>query len=215
MFSVVLRKYSFIAKSNLKHNFLVHVTVALLILCLTPFIFGISNLDAAASAAPLEMFVALIGIVLLTPVFMPEQQKDIRELIETKYTSQTGIYFVRAFTAVVTMLVMILCFVVFMRFNGSTFPLIKYLIGTFSGAVFLGAMGMFFSGISDNIAVGYMIPLFYYVFNMSTGSKYVGNLYLFSMSSKGSFEEKYWLMGTAIFLVLIALLIKKRIRKVR
>lgn len=215
MFSVVLRKYSFIAKSNLKHNFLLHVIVALFLLCLTPFIFGISNLDAATSASPLEMFVALIGIVLLTPVFMPEQHKDISDLVETKYTSQTGIYFVRTFTAMVTLLVMILCFVVFMRFNESTFPLLKYVIGTFSGAVFLGALGMFFSGISDNIAVGYMIPLFYYAFNMSAGSKYVGNLYLFSMSSKDSFEEKYWLMGTAILLVIITLLIKKMTRKAR
>lgn len=215
MCSVVLRKYSFIVKSNLKHNFLLHVIVALFLLCLTPFIFGISNLDAAASAAPLEMFVALIGIVLLTPLFMPEQHKDIRDLVETKYTSQTGIYFVRTFMAVVTIVVMILCFAVFMRFNESTFPLLKYLIGTFSGALFLGALGMFFSGISDNIAVGYMIPLFYYVFNMSAGSKYVGNLYLFSMSSNDSFEEKYWLMGTAVLLVIITLLIKKMIRKAR
>lgn len=214
MFSVVLRKYSFIAKSNLKHNLLIHILTALLLLCLTPLLFGIGNLNAAASAIPLEMIVTLIGIVLLTPVFMPEQQKDIRELIETKCTSQSGIYLIRMITSVTTIFIMILCFALFMSLNGSNFPVLKYTIGTFFGAFFLGAVGVFFSGISDNIAVGYMVSLFYYVFNMAAGSKYLGKLFLFSMS-KGSFEEKYWLMGTAILLVVVTLLIQTVIRRVR
>jgi hypothetical protein len=141
MFLAALRKCSFIAKFNLRYHFLVHFAASLLLLCLAAVIFGISNLDAAASAIPLEMFVTFIGIVLLTPVFMPEEPQEIRELIESKHTAQTAIHSVRLVYSSVIMLVMSAGFACMMNFNGSSFPLLKYIAGTFSGAFSLGLLG--------------------------------------------------------------------------
>jgi hypothetical protein len=59
-----------------------------------------------------------------------------------------------------------------------------------------------------------MIPLTYYLFNLLTGNQYVSKLNLFSMS-RNSYEEKYWLLGTAMFLIIITLFIKAMLRKAR
>lgn len=64
-------KYLSIAAKYLKHNFLPHFALAIAILLLTPVLFGVNDLDAKAAAVPLEVLVALTGIVLLTPVFAP------------------------------------------------------------------------------------------------------------------------------------------------
>ena len=64
-------------KINIRHNFLPHWGLAVLILILTPVIFGITKLDEASAAMPLEMFVSLIGVILLVPVFLPEQKDEV------------------------------------------------------------------------------------------------------------------------------------------
>jgi len=214
MFAAGLRKYSFIAAYNLQHNFLFHVAIALLLLCLGAVVFGISHLDAEAAAAPLERFVVLIGIIVLVPVFLPEEQLEIREVIESKLTSPTIIHVIRMLCAAVILLVMIAGFAYIMRVNGSSFPLLKYIAGTFAGAFFLGALGVFAYGIFHHIAVGYLIPLTYYLYNLFSGSHSLSKLTLFSMS-RGSYEEKYWLMFTAALLIVMALFIKAIIRKGR
>ncbi|WP_068783396.1 hypothetical protein [Paenibacillus phocaensis] len=209
----VWQTYSYIAKSNLKRNVLPHLLLALLFVLFAPVLFGISYLDATAAAIRLERFIALIGIVLLVPIFMPEQHKDIRDLTETKPVSQTGIFLVRLATSALLTLAIIAGFAWAMALNGSEFPLVRYTLGTFCGALFLGALGLFAHGIGHTPVIGYMIPLIYYVLNIG-GDKYVGKLYLFSMS-RGSFGEKYTLLGAAVMLVSATCIIRTVIRRIR
>ena len=76
-----------IAKINLRHNSLLSIAVAAVLCLLVPLLIGTSNLDQKSAAMPLEMFVSLIGIVLLTPVFQPEQNEEINDLVSSKYCS--------------------------------------------------------------------------------------------------------------------------------
>lgn len=209
----VWQKYSYIARSNLKRNAAPHLLLAVLLTALAPVLFGITELDATAAAIRLERFVALIGIVLLVPIFAPEQERDIRDLTETKPVSQTGIMLVRLCTAVLAMLAMIAGFACAMAWSGSEFPFIRYVLGTFCGALFLGSLGLFAYGVSQLPVAGYMLALIYYVLN--TGSdKYVGKLYLFSMT-KGSFEEKYALLGASVLLLAATCIVRAAIRRSR
>lgn len=214
MFLTAVSKYSQIAKTNLKHNLARPLALALLLLFLAPILFGIRSLDETAAAIPLEMFVALIGIVLLTPIFTPEQDPEIRDLMETKDTSPTGICLIRLILATSCVLILIYGFAVIMTSYGSIFPLAQYVIGTFATAFFLGSLGLFCYVIFNQIAIGYMIPFGYYAFNMMSGSGNLGNFYLFSMS-QASFEEKYWLIGSSVLLIGVILIIKKVVRKTR
>ena len=73
-----------IIKINLRHNFLPHLLIAVLIAFLTPAAFQISALDFRSSAQPLEMLLSLSGAVLFTPVFLPEQNVGIRDTVRSK-----------------------------------------------------------------------------------------------------------------------------------
>lgn len=209
-----LKKYYQIAWANLRHNFLPHFALSILLLAITPAVFGISNLTKAAAAVPLEMFAALIGIVLMTPVFLPEQEKEIRNVVEVKYINQNIIYIIRIIYAALSMLILISCFVFYMKLNGCNFDFDLYIFGTFAGSLFLGSLGLFSYGASENIAFGYMIPMGYYILNMLGGKKPFGNFYLFSMI-QDSFREKYWLMAASVLLIISALLLKNLYRKTR
>jgi len=57
----VTEKYFEITKVQLKHNAWQHLLVSILLLAASPFVLGISNLDAAQSAKVLETYVALVG----------------------------------------------------------------------------------------------------------------------------------------------------------
>jgi putative effector of murein hydrolase len=84
-----------------------NLLLAVLILVLVPVSFGISNHDYIASSFILERFVSLTGIILLTPIFLPEQDKNIAELAESKYTSPTGIYLMRFLLATVSLIILV------------------------------------------------------------------------------------------------------------
>jgi len=194
-----------IIKSNLKNNLFPHLVLTLLLLLLTPVIFSISNLNARAAAGPMEAFVVLSGVLLLTPLYYPEQKDAISETVEAKYISHLKVMFLRFLTAWILTALVIVVFAGIMHYCGSTI-IGKLILGTFASAVFLGGLGMLASGISKNIAVGYMIPIIYYTFNFAIGSK-LGNFYLFSLM-RDSFSEKPWLMAGSIVLAAAAFYIQ-------
>lgn len=187
-----------ILKINLKHNFLPHFITALLIACLTPVIFGISSLGLLESAQPLEKFLSITGIVLLVPVFLPEQDENIYDLIRSKPTDYLTLCLIRLLYSVFCLAVIMGIFTVIMHFQECEIT-IRHFIGGLASALFLGSLGFFFAGISKNTLIGYMISLIYYIANfaMKDELKY---WYLFSMSA-GSFTEKYWLMGSSVLLI--------------
>ena len=90
-----MERYATMAKEQLKHNMVWQTAISLLILVLSPLVLGIQNLDAEQTAKVLEMYVAVIGIVLFIPIFQPEQDRDVRDLIQSKYTDITAIYSIR------------------------------------------------------------------------------------------------------------------------
>ena len=51
---------------------------------LTPVLFGITNLDSKAAAVPLEMLISIIGIILLVPIFQPEQDDEVKDIVASK-----------------------------------------------------------------------------------------------------------------------------------
>ena len=79
-----MEKYLHIEKINLKYNIPLHILISILMLMVSPLLIGVANLGAQDTAKVLEMYVALTGIVLLPPVFLPEQDHDIWDLVYTK-----------------------------------------------------------------------------------------------------------------------------------
>lgn len=204
-----------IAKSNLRHNAVLPVLVAAAILVMTPVLFGTANLSQQEAAVPMEMFVSLIGIVLLTPVFQPEENRETGDLVASKYTGTSVVYCIRAVTALLLVIALVTLAGIFIRMRGSDLTA-WIVIGTAADAVFLGALGMLTAALTDNTVIAYMIPLFYYMLNYGAGGK-LGNFYLFSMISMNvpAFRPKLWLLAAGAICMVGAVWIKRGKERMR
>ena len=207
MFAAVCARYSEIAKTQVKLTLRINLLLAVTVLFITPFIFGINNLDNTTSAFVLERFVSLTGIIMLTPVFLPEQDKNISELVESKYTPMTGVYLIRFILAAVSLLLLISGFMFIMMLMSCEFDIFKFIFGTFATAFLLGALGFIAYAVSDNIIAGYLLSLGYYVFNMFSNDEQLKNMYLFTLGQNG-LTEKYWLFGIGTAFVFAGILFK-------
>lgn len=198
-----------IAKINLRHNSLLSIAVAAVLCLLVPLLIGTANLDQKSAAMPLEMFVSLIGVALLTPVFQPEQNEEINDLVSSKYCSTERVYLIRTVYSVVAAVLLIAIFTVYMKMRSCDVTLVMAL-GTAADAIFLGSIGMLTSALTGNTVIGYMPPLLYYALNIGMGPK-LGSFYLFSMVT-GSYTAKLWLFLAGL-LIMAAALFYQRLRK--
>lgn len=198
-----------IAKINLRHNSLLSIAVAAVLCLLVPLLIGTANLDQKSAAMPLEMFVSLIGVALLTPVFQPEQNEEINDLVSSKYCSTERVYLIRTVYSVVAAVLLIAIFTVYMKMRSCDVTLVMAL-GTAADAIFLGSIGMLTSALTGNTVIGYMPPLLYYALNIGMGPK-LGSFYLFSMVT-GSYTAKLWLFLAGL-LMMAAALFYQRLRK--
>lgn len=169
-----------IVQINLRHNFLVHFGIAVAVAILTPLVFSISALDFASSARPLEMLLCMTGTVLLTPVFLPEQNENIRDVIRSKRFDYLSVCIIRVIYSIIALAAIIGVFVFVMKLCECDVTLAHFGAG-FSSAYFLGAIGLAFAKFGGSPTVGYMASMIYYMLNF-IGSK-LGSFWLFTMSN--------------------------------
>lgn len=180
-----------IGRVHIKYHLYPHLLISILFLAASPMIMGLSNLDAAQTAKVLDFYAVLLGVILLTPLFLPESDDGIRDLTASKYISETKVWGVRLAQSVGFLALLLLCFCALLRVRRCSFPFASYYFGTLAGALFLGGMGILASGLADQVVVGYMVPMMYYVGNFG-GPRYFGKFYLFSLM-KGEAADKLWL----------------------
>ena len=195
--------YGKITGVNLRHNFLMPFASALGVLILTLLMFNVTALQSREAARPIEFLLCFIGVTLLVPIFLPEQDENIRDVICAKKINYFNILIIRILYSVVAMIVLIAFFVVVMKICESDVT-VKHLIGGIASAWFLGAVGFAAAGITDNVTVGYMTAMLYYLANYGMKDK-VGKFFLFPMSYLGRFDESGWLIFGAVVLMAITL----------
>lgn len=188
-----------------------HIVLSVLVLFLTQVLFGITDLDRLSSAVPLERFVALLGVILLTPVFAPEQSTEIDDVVSAKYTGSSTVYVIRTLCLTGIMSVLILVFGIYMRESGCDISP-KLITGTIADAVFLGSLGMLAASITENAAVAYMLPVMYYTLCIGAGGK-LGSFYLFAMET-GNYAGKPRMLLIGILLAAGAIWIRQMKRRV-
>lgn len=201
-----------IAKVNLRYNFSPLILLSVTVMILTPVLFGTTNLDINSSAVPLEMLISIIGIIMLVPVFQPEQDSEINDVISSKYTDSIYVHLIRVAYSVIGIILSVVIFSLFMLLRGCeiTSPLV---FGTIADAMFLGSIGLLTSAVTNNLPVSFMAPLLYYVVNITSQNKLL-NFNLFAMMS-GNFEPNIYLFTASVLFIAFAVLIKKEIAKRR
>ncbi|HWT76698.1 MAG TPA: hypothetical protein VN258_18525 [Mobilitalea sp.] len=199
-----MERYIQIGTVNLKFNLVPHIFIAIMMLCISPLILGVENLDSVSTAKVLEMYVALLGIVLLTPIFLPEQNKDIRDLVEAKYTSATAVYLIRILEAGICLAILIGSYILILKNNQCIFPEWEFFLGTLAEALFLGGMGLCAYSLFDQIAIAYLLPMMYYIMAIGGGQKLLKDFYPFSMIY-GSYQEKKLLAVIGFIMIVVGL----------
>ena len=197
-----LYSYYLFVKTNIKHFFMPHLLLSILLLIVTFLLFGLKNLDAQTVAMPLEMLVSLIGIVLLTPVFAPEEKEELTDLMLTKAVSYSAIINIRLLYSMVSLIGVIGAFVVYLRLQHSDVSMLHFL-GTCASAVLLGGIGFCAAALLRQVIAGYMAALLFYLLNFVFGKK-LGGFYIFQMA-QGSYDDKIWQAGVGLLLIVATL----------
>ncbi len=196
---------------NLKHNFLIHFMLAVVIAVLTPVVFSISSLDARASAQPIEMLLPFIGTILLTPIFLPEQNQEIRDVIRSKKTDYLIVCFIRIIYSVAAVMLITGIFILIMKYSECEVTY-RHFIGSFASSLFLGTIGFSVAGLSGSVSAGYMASMVYYAANIGLKDK-LGVCYLFSMYANGEFSNKYLLILLSVIIISIVFYLLKKFDK--
>ena len=202
-----INRYVDILKVNLRHQYPGPVLVAVTILMLTGLLFNINALEGTAVTKPLEMLVIWTGPALLVPVFLPEQNPEIRDVVRVKSIDYFLICILRILYSALTVAVLSAIFTGIMRICESR-VLPYHLWGCICSALLLGAVGLSAAGISGNAAVGYMVCMLYFLASYGLKNK-LSVFNLFSMTA-GSMTGKGWQLLTAILIIVLTFLILKR-----
>lgn len=204
-----MKQHFYIAKEYLKFHYIPHIVGALLLCTLSPFFMGVKNLDAVATARVLEQFFSLVGIILFIPIFIPDQDLEIRNLLRSKKESLLVVKIDRLCVEIVVLILMSGIYLLFLKANNCIFPIGKYWYLTIATALFLGALGIFIYAVLDNPALGYAIPMLYYMSCFGGGGKYFGKFYLFSFTT-GHPHNKIYLMIAGLCLLVAALFVRRK-----
>ena len=195
---------------NLKNNFLIHFLLSIAVAVLTPVVFTISSLGSRASAQPLEMLLVFIGMIMLTPIFQPENNEEIRDVIRSKKTSYLFVCMIRVLYSVFAIFLITALFVLLMKHNECDVTW-RHIIGGGASALFLGTVGFAFSGLSGSVSAGYMASFVYYAANIGLKDK-LGICFLFSMYSKDNFNDKFWLIALSVIIIAGVFFILKKFK---
>ena len=192
--------------SDAKHNFLIHYLAAVILLLAAPIVFGFSGLDERMAAIPLEIISPVIGMVLMTPVFMPEQNENIYDVVKSKKLSHTLVCFMRIILAAILTIAIVGVLALYMRSCDSQVTA-RLFAGTIGSALALGALGTFCAAVGDNAVIGYMVSISYIVMDLFMRTK-LKKFDLFTFTDGGT-KVNLWLYAAAAVLVISALIWRK------
>lgn len=197
-----------IAKVNFKRHLFAHFAVAVVFVLIAPLLMGMKNLDGMQVAKIMEFYLGFLGVILLVPLFLPDTDKNIRDLLASKKTALVTVRLIRLLEAVLCLLVLLVLFLYILKTGDCRFSYGECLYAAVSNAVMMGGTGLLCYSLVDNIALAYMIPFLYYAMSMGGGEKYLGHFWLFGYSGGGNIWEKGWLFAGGILLGVLSLVIR-------
>lgn len=203
-----MERYLNAGGSFIRRQYAPHLMVTLLFCCMSGFFVSFRNLDASQAAKVMEMYAAFTGILLMTPLFLPEQNREIWLLEKSKATPLWKLYLIRLLTAMVLLAVVVTVFLQMMKQGNSQFDVKELWIGSFCEIFFLGSIGFFISGITNQVVLGYMVSVVYFFANIGV-SKYLGDFALFQMM-KGEYGFLVPMAAASLLLIISGIALRER-----
>ena len=194
-----MEKFVSLEISFVKKHYFKHILLALLFAILSGAVVSFKNLNELQSARVMEMYVSFLGIILFTPLFMPEQDREIWRLEQSKKLSVVNLYILRILTAVIFLLATVSIFIIIMRQNNCEFPVFKLWISSACEMLFLGSIGFFVSAVTNQVVLGYMAAIMYYMINFGA-TEYLKKLALFQVMRIGKYDFWYYMLAVSVLL---------------
>ncbi len=201
-----------IFKVNWKCNLRFHAFASLIFCVLMPFFFDVKDMNEYEMAKITESYLILLGMICMVPVFLPDQDLSVRNVVDAKRTPVSVVCAIRLTQSLLLLSILTGISLLYFRNEGCSFSIWRYFGGTMAGMIFLGGIGMSVLSLTNRMPLSYMAPLLYYAINMGGGRKYLGNWYLNSMSA-GSFTEKWYLLFTGILLIGLSFFFRTHVGK--
>lgn len=206
-----LKESAIIVRKELKYNTLKPIFISLSVFFIIFIFFGFSNLSKDNSINVMEMYLPLIGIILITPVFEQEQDYGIEQTIRTRRTNFTVTLVVRIIVRILVYILITLVFAIFLKNNGSYMDY-KTIIPQSIGIGFLyGSLGVFFFGITFNLIIGYLVPIIYFIANSFLGYEKLKEIFLFRLKYGLDLNyEYYFIVGVVLIVLGVLVRIRRR-----
>lgn len=195
----------------IRYHYLPHLCgAALLVLC-AGAVLSFCNLDTAGAAKVMERYGVLAGILLFTPLFVPESDMEIWQLEASRYLPMWKLYLGRLFPAVCMLAAVVSILILRLLAGGSVFPVWLLWRGAFCEALFLGGIGCFAAAVTNQVVLGYMVSVLYYAVNIGIANR-LGKFGLFPVC-RGDEGTWPWLFGAAAFLTAGGIWLREQIRR--
>ncbi len=183
----------------------INIIMCILAICAIQIFFSLKMVDFRVMANIGELFVSLLGIMLIPGLAFIEESSGIRETIYSKAVSPVIPSLIRLLYSVLLLLLGAVIFVVIAVIQGSVFDGLPIIAGVFISALILGASGYIVGCFTGNIALAYLMPFAYYGFEFLSKGKYTKEFYLFSLQRGYLADEKWVLFGIAILFIGVSL----------
>lgn len=203
-----MEKYLRIGTSFVKRQYFPHILLTLVFCAMSGGIMSFQNLSESQSAKVLELYVSFVGILLLTPLFLPEQDGEIWHLEKSKATPLWQLYLIRLLIGIAGMIAVTTIFLYLLKNGNSEVLFQRMWIGAFGEMLLLGAVGFFVSAITNQVILGYMLAVMYYAMNIGN-NKFLGKLALFQMT-QGQYDFAGWMICVSCLLFVFGILIRER-----
>lgn len=165
------------------------VIISVIYLLFIPIIHGVSNLERVFVAEVLEKFVSLIGIILLVPLCSTEIDNTFKECVYIKSFSYHKIILLRLIISIFVLCLLIFIFSICLIFNNCDFPFFKYTFGGIITALTLGGIGFVVVIISNNLVVGYLSSISFFIINWIGIINDNNPVYIFSMINEEYYQK--------------------------
>lgn len=209
----VLKMQFIIMKNNIRQLKL-HVALAVIFLISIPTFLTISYLSENEIIYLAEHYICLIGILLLVPVFLAEDNKYIKELLLSKKMPLTLIWIKRIFLQIVFLSIMIFAILKIFQLNSCTFLYFKVYYIAFANAIFLGGLGIIGCAIFNSWIIGYLLPLCYYMLSLFLKNNTIIKTFTLFSNQNQSLKEKHFLLMTGIGCIIISLVYLEKTKKI-
>lgn len=152
-------RYGYLLSKYISKFFVIHLGILFCICIIVNFHIDTLRGDDYKILKEFETYLAILGIVLLVPIFEPEQSEKIRELVRSKPIALWKVYLGRLLISNVILFLTISFFVMKVKINNPEIDEKILFFITIAENLFLGSVGLLGSAISKKSLVGYAMAV--------------------------------------------------------